>query len=637
MHKRLFLVGSTKAVWRAGFDVAWLTLALAGLGPSLLAQFTYTNDNGAITITQYTGPGGDVVIPQMIDGLPVVGLAYQAFWHCTTVSNVTIPATVTNIVKPCFQGCARLHAITVEDSNPVYRSLEGVLFDRSQTTLIRYPATRTGEYAVPEGVATIDYGAFSGNSHLTRVIIPEGVTKLGAEAFESCTGLTNFTIPESLTSISSEAFLFCSGLIEIRIPKAVASIGTSAFYGCASLQAINVDALNSKYCSIDGVLLSGSRTTLIRCPGGKGGAYSIPEGVWRLDFAAFAGCGGLTSIAFPASLASPVASVFLGCTNLTAILVDAANASCSSVDGLLLNQPQTLLRYCPGGRTGTCLVPDTVTNVSSSAFADCPGLVAIQAGEFNPALSSVDGVLFNKPQTQLIVCPSGKTGTYHIPSATTNILISAFSACPGLTALAVDESNPAFRSVDGVLFDKQQTNLVRFPGGRAGSYSIPEGVAVVGNEAFFGCPGLTRIMVPPEVGRIGTYGFGNCASLREVVFKGDAPKYIALYDPFEKTANAVVYYLPGSTGWKAVFGSRPTVPWNPLMPTGAAEFGVRANEFTFPITGASNLTVVVEACVDLTTSAWTAVATNVLTEGTAIFHDPGWTNQPARFYRLRSP
>ncbi len=578
MHKRPLLVGSTKAVWRACFGLGWLALALAGLGPALQAQFTYTNDNGAITITQYTGPGGDVVIPRTIDGLPVVGLGAQAFWYCTTVSNVAIPATVTNIGQQCFFGCAGLSAITVEDSNPAYRTLEGVLFDRSQTVLIRYPATRVGEYAVPEGVVRIGYGAFSSNPHLTRVTIPEGVTDIGYVAFDNCTGLTNITVPESLTLISS-AFRFCSSLIEIRIPKAVASIGTSAFYGCASLQAIHVDPLNSQYYSIDGVLLSHSPNKLIQCPGGKGGAYRVPEGVARLDFAAFAGCGSLTSIAFPASLASPTASMFLGCTNLTAILVDAANASCSSVDGLLLNQPQTLLLYCPGGRTGTCLVPDTVTNVSGSAFAYCPGLDAIQAGELNPALSSVDGVLF----------------------------------------------------------DKERTNLICFPKARAGVYSVPEGVSMIGDKAFYGCTGLISLTLPAGVRIIGTQGFGYCAGLREVAFKGDAPKYAPNWDPLEETTNAVVYYLPGSTGWKATFGSRPTVLWNPLMPAGAAEFGVRANEFTFPITGTSNLTVVVEACVDLTASAWTTVATNVLTGGTAIFNDPGWTNHPAQFYRLRSP
>lgn len=579
MHRRLLFVGSTKAVWRACFGVSWLALALAGLGPALQAQFTYTNDNGAITITQYTGPGGDVVIPRTIDDLPVVGLGAQAFWYCTTVSNVAIPATVTNIGQQCFFGCAGLSAITVEDANPAYRSLEGILFDRSQTVLIRYPATRVGEYAVPEGVVRIGYGAFSGNPHLTRVTIPEGVTEIGTVAFESCTGLSNITVPESLTSIFTAAFQYCSSLIEVRLPKAVASIGTSAFYGCASLQAINVDALNSKYYSIDGVLLSATLNKLIQCPGGKRGAYSIPEGVWRLESGAFAGCGGLTSIAFPASLASPTASTFLGCTNLTAILVDGANASCSSVDGLLLNQPQTLLLYCPGGRTGTCLVPDTVTNVLSTAFADCPGLEAIQVGELNPALSSVDGVLF----------------------------------------------------------DKERTNLICFPKARAGVYSVPEGVSMIGDKAFYGCTGLTSLTLPAGVRIIGTQGFGYCDGLREVVFKGNAPSCIVLYDPFEKTTNAVVYYLPGSTGWKATFGSRPTVLWNPLIPAGSAEFGVRANAFTFPITGTSNLTVVVEACVDLTASAWTTVATNVLTDGTAIFHDPGWTNHPAQFYRLRSP
>jgi len=147
------------------------------------AQFTFTPNNGAITITGYTGPGGNVVIPNTTNGLPVTSIGNRAFYYCRNLTSATI------------------------DTN---------------------------------------------------------VTSIGDEAFSSCTSLTNVTIPNSIINI-----------------------GTSAFSWCTSLSAIIVDALNSCYSSVDGVLFNKSQTTLIQCPGGKGGSYSIPDSVTTIGNYAF--------------------------------------------------------------------------------------------------------------------------------------------------------------------------------------------------------------------------------------------------------------------------------------------------------------------------------------------------------------
>jgi hypothetical protein len=103
--------------------------------------------------------------------------------------------------------------------------------------------------------------------------------------------------------------------------------------------------------------------------------------------------------------------------------------------------------------------------------------------------------------------------------------------------------------------------------------------------------------------------------------------------------NAIVYYLPGTTGW-SVFnnnsGLAPTVLWNALAQHDAS-FGVQSNQFGFNITGSSNLVIVVEASTNLANPVWSPVATNTLTGGSSYFSDPQWTNYPCRFYRFRSP
>ena len=166
----------------------------------------------------------------------------------------------------------------------------------------------------------------------------------------------------------------------------------------------------------------------------------------------------------------------------------------------------------------------------------------------------------------------------------------------------------------GVLFNQNQTTLVEYPGGIAGSYTVPTSVTNIGEAAFYGCPGLS-----------GVYFTGNAPSSDWSMFYGDN--------------NATAYYLPGTTGWGFFSASTgiPAVLWLPQAQTSDGSFGVQANQFGFNINWASGRAVVVEACTNLVNPAWSPVATNPLTGGTSYFSDPQWTNYPVRFYRLRSP
>ncbi len=328
-------------------------------------DFTYTTNAGEVTITGYTGPGGVVTIPDTIDCLPVTGIGsyafkncasltsaiignnvrsigYQAFYscdnltrltisesvtaiggyafyhsdnltniiipnsvttigdyaftYCTMTTNITIGSGVTAIGRGSFDFCRNLEAITVDALNAAYCSAEGVLFNKSQTTLIQYPGGKTGSYTIPAGVTTI-----------------------GDSAFYSCDKLTGITLPDSLTSIGSSAFRVCSSLTVITIPSSVTSIGNSAFNQCSSLAAITVDALNPIYSSVDGVLFNKNQTTLIQCPGGKTGSYTIPSGVTTIGGWAISYCTGLTSITVPESVTSIGGSGFYYCTALRGI------------------------------------------------------------------------------------------------------------------------------------------------------------------------------------------------------------------------------------------------------------------------------------------------------------------------------
>ncbi len=167
---------------------------------------------------------------------------------------------------------------------------------------------------------------------------------------------------------------------------------------------------------------------------------------------------------------------------------------------------------------------------------------------------------------------------------------------------------------------------------------IPDTVTSIGYMAFFYCRNMTNVTIGKKVTDIASVAFQGCYLLKGVYFTGDAPTLG--WPVFDEVSDAIVYYLPGTTGWGSTFGDRPTAPWllpNPLILNSSSSLGVRTNCFGFIISWATNASVVVEACTDLAHPTWSAVGTNILSGGSAYFSDPQWTNYPGRFYRLRCP
>ena len=227
------------------------------------SEYTYTVSDGKATITGYTGFKTDLMIPSAIDGYPVVAIENDAFsgqmimsviipegvtsigsyafnW-CWNLATVFIPASVTSIGINPFYGNMSLASIDVDTANACYASVDGVLFNKSRSTLLRYPpAKEDAEYAIPSFVATIESDAFESCNNLISMTIPEGVASIGYEAFSQCYNLTSVTIPGSVASIENYTFYFCNNLSFLTIPEGVTSIGTGAFYYCSSLTSVTI-------------------------------------------------------------------------------------------------------------------------------------------------------------------------------------------------------------------------------------------------------------------------------------------------------------------------------------------------------------------------------------------------------------
>ena len=166
-------------------------------------------------------PTGDLVIA---DGTRVI--AGGAFYHCSGLTSVTIPNSVTSIGHSAFGGCSGLTSVTIPNS---VTSIGGWAFSG---------CSGLTSVTIGNSVTSIGDWAFYGCSGLSSVTIGNSVTSIGGGAFWDCSGLTSITIPNSVTSIGNKAFSYCSDLTSVTIPNSVTSIGQNAFLNCTSLMTI---------------------------------------------------------------------------------------------------------------------------------------------------------------------------------------------------------------------------------------------------------------------------------------------------------------------------------------------------------------------------------------------------------------
>jgi len=459
--------------------------------------YKYTVENGEATFTGFNeSVSGEVVIPSTLGGYPVTTIGTKAFFTFNQPISVTLPASVTTF-KDIKLNPSSLVGINVDEGNPNYSSVDGVLFNKDKTVLLRYPEMK-------------DKGTY---------IVPDTVTEIGDWAFSFCPGLTGITLPEGLISIGESAFEVCGYLPSVTIPESVTSIGGCAFRTCVSLTEINVDEGNSIYSSENGVLFNKDKTALIQYPAAKyDEEYNIPESVttigdWSLGYcqsstinipnsvisigdSAFRFCN-ITSITIPDSVTSIGKEAFYGCETLTDIIMSGnvtsigeyAFYTCDSLTNIMI--PDGVIRL-EKGAFGYCknltsiTIPASVTGDVRAAVRDCEKLTDIDVDENNPNYSSIDGVLYNKDRTTLIQYPMGKSNPiYYIPDGVTNIGKNAFERCK---------------------------NLI--------SVTIPDGVTIIDENAFSDCENLTNIRIPASVITIAEDAFSGCESLTHVFYGG---------------------------------------------------------------------------------------------------------------------
>lgn len=224
------------------------------------------------------------------------------------------------------------------------------------------------------------------------------VTAIRGRAFYGSVSMLSVTIPNTVTSIGSGAFGSCINLQDVSIGEGVADLCGTEFSSCSSLLAINVDADNPRYTSLDGVLYNKAVTQLISCPGGKR-AVNIPEGVTEIGFGAFLGCSSLASVSIPESVSTIGSAAFNGCSSLKDV-----------------NIPSAVTAIAEGAFSSTGLtavtIPATVTTIEEDAFASCYDLAMVTCEGATPPSADISTFSLGTYAVASLSVPEGSVDAY---------------------------------------------------------------------------------------------------------------------------------------------------------------------------------------------------------------------------------
>lgn len=243
------------------------------------------------------------------------------FLGCESLKTVYIGKNVGLISDIAFSECPLLESINVSEENPYFTSINGDLYSKDGTALIKYAGGKKDTFfSVPEGITTIMDRAFDSAVHLVEVVIPDSVVNYGHNMFESCTSLETVTLGRGITEIDGRMFGYRNPLKTLNISNSISDIDAYTFYSCYKLETINVDENNPYYVSIDGNLYSKDETVFVRYCGGKPEtSFDVPESITVIGGCAFAGANNLTFISMTDKVTSIGGGAFYECDKLVKV------------------------------------------------------------------------------------------------------------------------------------------------------------------------------------------------------------------------------------------------------------------------------------------------------------------------------
>ena len=324
---------------------------------------------------------------------------------------------------------------TVTASAITYGSIGdfGYFIENDEVTIINCNIYAKGDIVIPEKienypVTNIRYDTFSECEYITSVTIPQGIKTIQSHTFDECISLKKINIPTSVNQIENGAFRFCESLTDITLPEGITEIPNWCFYGCYSLEEIN-----------------------------------IPQNVESIGEYAFGNCVSLSDISLPSKITIIPESCFYDCDSLTQFTV-----------------------------------PEGIIRIEDDAFYDCENLEIL-----------------------------------NLPSSLKVFNISSFFGSDSLKSINVSDENEYYSSLDGILYNKTQTEVISFPPNHSSTvYTPPSTVKSFSDSCFEYCKNLEEVNIPDHVESLGVRTFYFCTNLKKVTFSSQIktiPEYCFFY------------------------------------------------------------------------------------------------------------
>ena len=486
-----------------------------------------TKDNVAELTSNPSKYTGNVVIPEIVsyNGVDynVKSIGEKAFQHCTGLTSVSIPNSVTVIDEYAFGWCSSLTSIDIPNS--VTKIGEEAFVCSGLTSI-----------TIPNSVKTIGLQAFYGCGALSSIVIPNSVTSLGGGSFRYCSNLTSVTISNSLSVIDSYTFAGCSSLTSVSIPSSITYIFGCAFSDCVDLKDVYCYATNVPIIANDAFDGSYPEYATLHVQDNCIDAYNtnVSWNIFKEIVSLNSGGSGspsepnvnsieINGLYYNLITKGNVAELTSNPSKYTGNVVIPEIVSYNGVDYNVKSIGEKAFQHCTG--LTSVSIPNSVTVIDEYAFGWCSSLTSIDIP------NSV-----TKIGEEAFVC-SGLT-SITIPNSVKTIGLQAFYGCGALSSIVIPNS---VTSLGGGSF-RYCSNLT--------SVTISNSLSVIDSYTFAGCSSLTSVSIPSSITYIFGCAFSDCVDLKDVycyatnvpiiandAFDGSYPEYITLHVP-EKSVEA---------------------------------------------------------------------------------------------------
>ena len=437
---------------------------------------------------------GCTALTNVVIGNGVKTISGKSFENCTSLKTIALPDSVTCIDDYAFCGCTALTDISLGNS---LKTLGDGVFKN---------CTSIKNISIPDSLINIGNHTFENCISLTSMVIPDYVISIGENAFYWCQSLNSVVIGDSVENIDELAFNFCVELKSVTLGHSIKNMSSGVFQNCLTLNDVYFNGSLSEWCRIDFencFATPMSYADYLYIQGELVTELVIPNRIQTIRKYAFYGCNTLEKLIIPDSVAVIEEYAFYCCNLLNDITL---SDSVRTIDNHAFD-------YCLS--LTSIVMPRSLERIGQYAFSNCSALNNVDFRK-NNILTDIGTMAFEN-------CISLEN--IWLPISVEKIDDNVFYGCEMLNKIEVDELNQYYTSIDGNLYNKDSTTLILYAIGKQDTtFVIPDSVTTVGDYAFSGCSSLTNIEIPDSVISIG-YGFCWCKSLTNITYEGTVAQW----------------------------------------------------------------------------------------------------------------